>query len=336
TITNPPILQSSNLPTFHSSTYPDSALAEVRRRWGKHSQLILIMPTGVAVRAIAPLLGHKSSDPAVVCLDEAGHSIIPLLGGHQAGANALAQRIAGLTGGQAAITTASDGQGKPALDQLGSGWVIDPGSALTYASGCLVNDEPVGLYLDPALAALRPTVETWLDQADNLTLVEQFDDLDLDAYAAGLIISHRVLSDHHQHLLRKSVLYRPPVLIAGLGCKRGTLHAELRTALTRTLAEAGLAPDSLAALATVDLKADEAGLHNLAAELDLSLRIVNRERLTHVDQADLSPSAAQDKFGLPGVAEPSALIAAGSKAQLIVPKRVFEHCTVAIALMAEE
>jgi precorrin-4 C11-methyltransferase len=332
---NPPTFHSSNLPLFQPSTYPDSALAEIRRRWGKHSQLVLIMPTGVVVRAIAPLLGHKSSDPAVVCLDEAGQSIIPLLGGHQAGANDLARRIAAMTGGRTAITTASDLQGKPALDQMGDGWRIDPGSALTYASGCLVNAEPVGVYLDPALTMLRPAVETWLGQADNLTPVGQLDDLDLDAYVAGLIISHQALSDHHRHLLRKSVLYRPPVLVAGLGCKRGTARAELHAALISTLTTARLAPDSLAALATIDLKADEAGLHELAAELGLSLQIVGRERLAHLEEAGLSPSAAQDKFGLPGVAEPSALLVAGSNAQLLVPKRSFERCTVAVALITE-
>ncbi|MEM7343764.1 MAG: precorrin-4 C(11)-methyltransferase, partial [Chloroflexota bacterium] len=123
-------------------SYTDTALAEVRRRWATDSQLILIMPTGVAVRAISPLLGHKSADPAVVCLDEAGRSVIPLLGGHQAGANALAEQIAKLTNGHAAITTASDVQGKPALDNPphfdGTPWTIDPASAVTHTSASLV------------------------------------------------------------------------------------------------------------------------------------------------------------------------------------------------------
>jgi precorrin-4 C11-methyltransferase len=322
--------------TFYT-TYADSALAEVRRCWARYSQLILVMPAGVAVRAIAPLLGHKASDPAVICLDEAGQSVIPLLGGHQAGANELARQIAAITGGHAATTTASDVQGKPALDQLGQaeGWRIDPASALTHASACLVNDEAVGVFLDPALPVIRPQLIAWLGQVDNLAWVESLDVLDVDAYAAGLIISHRTLNDHHQHLLRKSVLYHPPVLIAGLGCKRGVPAAELGAALTGALAEADLALESLAALATVDLKADEPGLRELAQELKLPLQVVSQAQLALLEPAGFSPSAAQAKFDLPGVAEPCAMLISGPNGQLLVPKHSFDRCTVAIALKGE-
>jgi cobalamin biosynthesis protein CbiG len=314
--------------------YGDSVLAEIRRRWAGYEQLILVMPSGVAVRAIAPLLGDKSTDPAVICLDEAGQSVIPLLGGHQAGANALAKRIAGLTGGHAAITTASDIQGKPALD-------IPPWPSpkregnMTHASACLVNDDPIGVYVDPALPAIYQQAIDWLAPADNVTFVHSLDELDVDAYAAGLIISHQKLNDHHQHLLRKSALYCPPVLVAGLGCKRGVPASELRLALETTLAEAGLAGDSLAALATVDLKADEPGLQQLAAELETPLKIIESARLTAIPEsvrAGFSVSAAQEKLGLPGVAEPCALLAAGEGGKLLVSKRKFDRCTVAVSL----
>ena len=326
-----------NVETLHPTSYADSALAEIRRRWSTTAHFILVMPTGVAVRAIAPLLGDKSSDPAVICLDEAGRSVIPLLGGHQAGANELARRIAALTAGQAAITTASDGQGKPALDLppkvAGRPWQIEPASGLTQASAALVNDEPVGVYLDPELpAVVQQQAKAWLAEVDNLEFVSEIDDLDLDAYAAGLLISHRQLSDHHEHLLRKSVLYRPPVLVAGLGCKRGTSADELLTGLVTSLAEAGYALGSLAQLTTVDLKADEAGLQQLAERLSLPLKIIEREQLAALEPAGFSPSAAQAKFDLPGVAEPCAVVVAGPEGRLLVPKRSFERCTVALAM----
>jgi precorrin-4 C11-methyltransferase len=321
-------------------TYADSALAEVRRCWPTYSQLILVMPTGVAVRAIAPLLSHKASDPAVVCLDEAGQSVISLLGGHQAGANELARRVAGITGGYAAVTTASDVQGKPALDTPPSvpsstgggrrGWRIDPASALTHASACLVNDELIGVYIDPALVTVGQQTLDWLGQADNLVFVDSLDELDVDAYTAGIIVSHRLLGDHHQHLLRKSVLYRPPVLFIGMGCKRGVPRPELREALDTTLTDNNLAWESVAALATVDLKANEPGLQALAAELKAPLQIVESSQLASLDWVDFSSSAAQEKFDLPGVAEPCAVLVSGG--QLVVPKRSFARCTVAVAL----
>ncbi len=314
------------------ASFDSSVLEEIRRRWEQHRQLILVMASGVAVRAIAPLLGAKSSDPAVVCLDEAGRWAIPLLGGHQAEANHLARRIAAVTGGHAAITTASDVQGKPALDQLGkdAGWRLDPAGAITHASASLVNDATVGVYVDPELPDARELADTWLEQADNLVPVETLDDLATETYAAGVIVSIRALDERLRPLLGKSVLYRPPALVAGIGCRRGVPVAELRAALLATLADAGLAPESIGALATVDLKADEDGLRELAAALQVPLRIIARERLAALDPAQFSPSAAQAKFDLPGVAEPCAVLTAGGP--LLVPKRRFDRCTIAVAL----
>jgi len=314
-----------------TAPFAGSVLTEVRRRWPAHRALVLVMATGVAVRAIAPLLGRKTDDPAVICLDEAGRSVVPLLGGHQAGANELALRIAAMTGGHAAVSTASDLQHKPALDLLGraAGWRIDPASALTHASACLVNDEPVGVWLDPALEPLRQTLSHWMAQADNLLPVASVEELNDDSYAAGLIISHRALAEPWRALQHRCVLYHPPALVAGLGCKRGVPEEELLMALEMTLDEADLASDALAAIATVDLKADEPGLRAMAEELGLPLRIVPRADLAALDPSAFSASAAQARFDLPGVAEPCATLVADGP--LLLPKRAFERCTVAVA-----
>jgi precorrin-4 C11-methyltransferase len=316
------------------SAFDDSVLAEIRRRWSRHRALILVMATGVAVRAIAPLLGQKTTDPAVICLDEAGRSVIALLGGHAAGANELALRVATLTGGHAAITTASDIQAKPALDLLGRarGWRIDPASALTRATASLVNGEPVGVFVDPALSEAQAEAASW--QADNLVPAANLRELLSEEYTAGLIVSHRALGEDLAALLHKSVLYRPPALVAGIGCRRGVPVEELRAALETTLADAGLALESLGALASAELKADEGGLHALAESLGVPLRIMSNEQLAALDPAQFSPSAATARFDLPGVAEPSAVLAAGGP--LIVPKRSFERCTVAVALVQDE
>jgi len=319
----------------NNSGYDDSVINEVRRQWTGAAELILVMPTGVAMRAIAPLLGDKASDPAVVCVDESGQWIVPLLGGHQAGANALAQALAEQTGGQAVITTASDVQGKPALDLLGkeAGWRIDPASALTHASASLVNDETLGLVVDLGEKGSSPEVQSLLDSADNIERIADLDELDLDTYVAGLVVSDRAISDHHLHLMQKSVLYRPPTLVVGMGCKRGVPLTELQTALESTLREQGYALESVAALATVDLKADEVGLQQLATALKIPLRVVTSEQLRELEPAGFSPSAATEKLDLPGVAEPCALIESAG-GELVVRKQSHAQCTVAVARVA--
>jgi cobalamin biosynthesis protein CbiG len=97
-----------------------------------------------------------------------------------------------------------------------------------------------------------------------------------------------------------------------------------------------LVPECIAALATADLKADEVGLQELAASLDVPLEVIETAELAALDPAQFSPSAAQAKFNIAGVAEPSALLAAGPNGKLILPKRRFDRCTVAVTMLTQE
>ena len=90
------------------------------RAFGRSEALVFVGAAGIAVRAIAPCLRHKSTDPAVVVVDEAGRYAVPILSGHLGGANDLARRIAGLTGAEAVLTTATG---------------TDPGGVLPPAGG---------------------------------------------------------------------------------------------------------------------------------------------------------------------------------------------------------
>ena len=101
---------SGGLPTF---------LAE---EWPRSSAFVAVGACGAITRLVAPVLNHKSSDPAVVVLDPAGRFAVPLLGGHAAGGEALAQAIAAAIGGEAVLTGASQHRGLLALDGFGRQW----------------------------------------------------------------------------------------------------------------------------------------------------------------------------------------------------------------------
>ena len=80
--------------------------------------LIYVGACGIATRAIAPYINHKTVDPAVIVVDELGKNVIPLLSGHIGGANKLSEVIADRLGANASITTATDINGVWAVDTL--------------------------------------------------------------------------------------------------------------------------------------------------------------------------------------------------------------------------
>jgi cobalt-precorrin 5A hydrolase len=82
--------------------------AQFQAWFDQRSHWVLIMAVGIATRFVEGLLRDKHSDPAVVVLDEAGRYAVPLLGGHEAGANALAYRVANVVGAIPVVTTATE------------------------------------------------------------------------------------------------------------------------------------------------------------------------------------------------------------------------------------
>ncbi|MFE9395846.1 precorrin-3B C(17)-methyltransferase [Streptomyces flavidovirens] len=115
----------------------------------------------------------------------------------------------------------------------------------------------------------------------------------------------------------REVVLRPPSLVVGVGASRGASVEEVFGLVEETLADAGLSARSVAALATVDAKADEAGIVAAAARLGVPLRTYAAEELARIDVPNPSgaPLAA---VGTPSVAEAAALVGGG---ELLVPKR---------------
>lgn len=78
------------------------------RIFSQYKRLVYIAPCGVVVRAIAPLIQHKLTDPAVVVVDVGARYAVSLLSGHEGGANALALEVANAIGAEPVISTTTD------------------------------------------------------------------------------------------------------------------------------------------------------------------------------------------------------------------------------------
>ncbi|MEM7206262.1 MAG: cobalamin biosynthesis protein [Pseudomonadota bacterium] len=80
---------------------------EQMREWYRAGhRIVFICATGIVVRTLASVLDSKHSDPPVLVLDERGRFVIPLVSGHEGGANEWAREVAELLDAQCVITTA--------------------------------------------------------------------------------------------------------------------------------------------------------------------------------------------------------------------------------------
>ena len=290
---------------------------------------IFIMAAGIVVRAIAPHIRLKTKDPAVVVVDDRGRFAVSLLSGHLGGANALARQVADELAGTAVITTATDINGKSAIDQLAgeAGLAIENPGAIKTVNMALLNDQPIAV-CDP---------EGWLTGRIPGAVpqtISPFDEFNDDVGGAAAL-SAAVLIDDRQHRPRPGVLMlRPPSFCIGIGCNRGTPRQEIKDLLDQVLAQFALSTLSLAALATIELKADETGLLELAKELDLPLYFYSKQELTMVDGVPSPSDMVTKHIGVPSVCEPAALLAARKglrRGTLIVPKQKTKNVTLAVA-----
>ncbi|MEI6000052.1 cobalamin biosynthesis protein [Paraburkholderia bengalensis] len=121
-------------------------------------------------------------------------------------------------------------------------------------------------------------------------------------------------------------------LVAGIGCRRGVSAEQIERAVRDALG-ATLDFAALHAVASLESKADEAGLVAFCAQHGLPLRTFTREAIASLDAATSVSAAAREHLGIDGVCEPCALLASRG-GTLLVPKRARDGVTVAIACAA--
>ncbi|MDM8526082.1 cobalt-precorrin 5A hydrolase [Desulfococcaceae bacterium HSG8] len=282
------------------------------RRFHGH---IFLMSAGIVVRVIAPHIRHKTTDPAVVVVDDAGKFAISLLSGHLGGANELAHSVARLTGGIPVITTATDVNKVPAIDMIAGrkNLVIENPDAIKIVNMGFLKKQKIRLH-DPynLLHGLIP--EFYLDDSPS------WND---DTPAV-------VVDDKAAEHTKNTLFLRPKTLSAGIGCNRGTSAEELKGFLWDVCKEHGISVHSIRWLATIELKKDEQGITDLARELGVPVRFYDSRTLDQVGTIENPSDYAKKYTGARSVCEAAAILASDS-GTLIVPKKKTPNVTIALA-----
>ncbi len=295
-------------------------LAANFRSFGGH---VLFCAAGMVVRSLAPLMRGKDRDPAVVVVDQRGRFAISLLSGHLGGANQLAGRVAEILGGQAVITTATDVEGLPSLEMVSreAGCAVENLGALARVSTVLLEGGQVEVF-DPG-GWLWSRLEPWPGRFKRL-------DREPTPRPDGpplVWVGWRFLAADPPPAW---LVVRPPCLVAGVGCNRGTAVGELESLLRRVFDQAGLSLACLGRLASVAAKRDEAGLLALARRLGVETEFFEAEQINAVEVPNPS-EAAQRHLGVRSVCEATARLAARG-GPLLVEKQKSPNATVAVAL----
>lgn len=289
----------------------------IERLFKTNSALICIFSLGAVIRLIAPFIGNKQFDPAVIVIDDKANFIISALSGHLGGANSLAAELSTFfEGSTAVITTAADVNQTIAVDLLGkkSGWTIDGLNTVTNVSACMVNEMPIGLYQDSGERNWWP--EKGLPR--NVVPLSELVELRSGEFAAGLIITDRILAD--DEVLSKSVVYRPKSLVVGVGIHRNTTKETIESAVFQVFKDNRLSIKSIRNLATIENKSQCSGLINFSRSYQIPVESFEDDQLSRMNVPN--PSELVGRFqGTKSVSEAAALMS--SKGILVVPKLKF-------------
>ncbi|HKI31138.1 MAG TPA: precorrin-4 C(11)-methyltransferase [Gemmataceae bacterium] len=309
-------------PAEHPWELPfDGPLAErVPGLFAGCEQLVFFLAVGAVTRLVAPCLASKETDPGVLAVDEAGRFVIPLLSGHKGGANAFARTVAGYLGATPVITTASDVIGGLSLDLLEEehGWTAEPRDRLKEAALALVNGAAVAIIQEIGQPG------GWLDERDlpcNVTFVREVTALSGREFESVVWITDRVPREPLPIDPERVLWFRPRSLVLGVGCERGISAAALEYGLDRFLSEEGFARASIGTLASVDLKADEQAIGELAQRYGWQTVFYGADELARVAGTPNPSEVVARCVGTPGVAEPAALLASEAR-RLLVEKQV--------------
>ena len=275
--------------------------------------LIFCCAAGIAVRAIAPSVKDKTTDPAVLVADELGHYVIPLLSGHLGGANALAAETARALDATAVLTTATDLNGVFAVDTFASGnhLAILEMSLAKEISAALLAGDPVGFCSDLPWSGPLPQ--------------------GLTAGCAELGIS--ISADRTASPFAKTLHLIPRRYAAGMGCRRGKSGEDLEAFLLEQLARCHITAEELRCISTIDLKADEPGLISLCEKYRLPLQTWSAKQLSAVPGEFTGSIFVKEHTGVDSVCERAAVLA--SRGSLIIRKTTADGMTFALAEFEE-
>lgn len=319
----------------------------IGERWGS-SAFLFIGAAGIAVRYIAPFVKDKFTDSPVLVMDEKGQYVIPLLSGHIGGAASLADEIADLMGAVPVHTTATDVQGKFAVDVFAKEnnlYITDRRMAKEISAAILAGEK----------IALFDEYDGCRNERDfppEIVLCRSFGET--CGYAHRIIITgsggyeesagcedhdcekHNCENHNGEAYDREdcdcdtgTLILRPRDIAVGIGCRRGISFEVLEKGFLDVLKSNDVAPGQVRVIASIDIKKDEKALVHLAEKYRVPLVTYTAQELGRTGQVTSGSDFVKKTTGVDNVCERAARLCC-ENGELIQGKCIRESMTMAL------
>ncbi len=281
----------------------------------EQSALLFIGACGIAVRAVAPHLADKLRDVPVLVMDERGNYVIPILSGHMGGGNELAGVLARRIGARAVITTATDINGKFAVDLFAreNGFGIEGREGIAKVSAKVLAGEEI-------TASIETGHEGGLLEREGVRIMPY----PPEGYVDIIVTSEKKKFD-------AAILLSPKMYVLGVGCKKGKSAEEIRAFLGERLAENNILTAQVFALASIEQKREEEGILAWCRRERVPFLIYTARELCGMEGEFTTSAFVREQVGVDNVCERAALSACEEGGRLVMRKRAENGMTLAIA-----
>lgn len=318
-------------------TRHDRSLQEwLQEAFEEQFPVLIIGALGIVVRSVAPFIKHKTIDSPVLVLDEAGQFVIPVLAGHLGGANELAQQIsAGLQfpcseteirRPVAVVTTATDVHHAFAVDVFArrNGLRVCQPKRIRAVSGKILCGETVTMALDTDVVDIETLESQKIPERIELVSWNSFQ----ESGKADIVITRKQTGTREESADQNPLVLCPKMTVLGMGCRKNKSYNEIKQMVQMAEKEGLIDLNDVFALASVDRKAKEAGLQELAQHLRVPFVVFSAEQLNDVPGMFCSSGFVSQTVGVDNVCERAA-VAAADGGSLFVSKQICNGVTLA-------
>lgn len=306
--------------------------------------IVFVTASGIAVRSVAEHLTHKSKDPAIVCMDECSKHVISLVSGHAGGANALTQMLADVMWATPVITTATDVEGQFSIDD----YAREHNLVVTdWAKAKAISAEVLATGAKPVRVNEAEVLQEEEKYACGICKEQKSTGIDMgkienDGCENGIDVQRLQIGSYQVVITPQDVSVDaqtlqliPRCIVAGVGCKKGMPVDKIEHAVQEAFAKAGLRMEALCAVASIDLKKEEAGLLEFCETRKVPFEAYTAEELQAVSGTFSASEFVTGVTGVDNVCERSAVKYASehgaNDGELLLRKQAQDGVTVALA-----